>query len=156
MGLLSKATGKAIRTMDTTDTKKPGAQQSSPELPDGEERVKPPAEYALIDGLPGELKNEIIKYHNTYTLVHGIVLSYPENYDEQKEGESFGQRLNRIIATLGSAVSLPSGHSLVLFSNTVDRELLAHRLSGSLETEAPVVFQADDIKTMMDYIRPYL
>jgi hypothetical protein len=156
MGLLSKAIGKTMQSVDT-DTKaakKPGNQQDGGESP--EKTLKPPPEYALVDGLPGELKNEIIKYHNTYTLVHGIVLAYPKNYDEKKEGESFCGQLNRIVATLGSAVPLPSGHSLVLFSNTVDRDLLAHRLSGSLETEAPVVFQADDIKTLMDYIRPYL
>jgi hypothetical protein len=153
MGLLSKAAGKMTTENDN---------KSVPETPDsvgaldGEFKAAPPAEYAAAADLPGEIKNEIITYYNTYTLIHGIILSYPKNYDEKKEGETFNQQLNRIIATLGSAVPLPSGHSLVLFSNTIDRELLAHRLSKSLETETPVIFQADDIKTVVDYLRPYL
>jgi hypothetical protein len=120
------------------------------------EEPPPPPEYEAVDGLPGELKNEIIKYCNTYTSVHGIVLARPKNYDEKKEGETFNQQVNRIVAALGSSVSLPSGRVLVLFSNTIDRDLLAHRLSNSMETEASVVFIADDVETVVNEIRPFL
>ncbi|MDR2376166.1 MAG: hypothetical protein LBD96_07000 [Treponema sp.] len=124
--------------------------------PDNESPVEIPPEYALVCKLPGELQNEIIKYCNTFPSVHGIVLGYPQNYDEKKEGESFCGQVSRIVATLGSAVPLSSRHILVLFSNTIDRELLAHRLSKSLETEAPVVFQADNVNLVVEYIRPFL
>jgi hypothetical protein len=106
--------------------------------------------------ISGELRNEIIRYCNMFTSIHGIILAYPPNYDEKKEGEPFCKQLNRIVAALGTAVPLSPRYCLVLFSNTVDRELLAHRLSKTMGTEAPVVFQADNINTVVEYIRPFL
>ncbi|MDR3248520.1 MAG: hypothetical protein LBT39_07020 [Treponema sp.] len=140
MGLLSKAAGR-------NNASDPVYQK---------DLVQAPPEYEALEGLPGVLKNEIIKYCNTYTSVHGIVLAYPKKFDEKKEKEPFNEELNRIVAALGSAVSLSPRYSLVLFSNTIDRELLAHRLSKSLETDAPVIFIADDVETVVNYIRPYL
>jgi hypothetical protein len=118
--------------------------------------IEPPPEYASVHGLPGELKNEIIKYCNTFTSVHGIVIAYPHDYDEKEEGESFCNQVNRITAALGTALPLSARYTLVLFSNTVDRELLAHRLSRSLETETPVVFLADNVDAVVEFIRPFL
>jgi hypothetical protein len=149
MGLLSRAAEKADSAASADGgpiNKKRG----------GGRGASVPPEYKAVDGLPGELKNEIIKYCNTYTSVHGLVISYPPKYDAEKEGESFNQQLNRIITALGTAVSLPSRHSLLLFSNTIDQELLAHRLSKSLEAEIPVVFQSDNAASVVEYIRPYL
>jgi hypothetical protein len=150
MGLLSKASGiTTAEPLEVPTVEELIAQARSEEPP-------PPPEYEAADGLPGALKNEIIKYCNTYTSVHGIVLSCPESYDEKKEGESFNQQVNRIAAALGSSVSLPSGRALVLFSNTIDRDLLAHRLSKSMESEALAVFIADDVETVVNKIRPFL
>jgi hypothetical protein len=148
MGLLSKAVEKNQNSAKRAKGRA-GGQKKAREVP-------VPPEYRALDGLPGELKNEIIKYCNTYTSVHGIVLSYPQNYDEKKEGESFNRQVNRIIAVLGTAVPLSSRYSLVLFSNTIDRELLAHRLSRSLKAETPVIFQSDNAASVVEYIRPYL
>lgn len=149
MGLLSRAAEK-VDAAASADGGPIGKKRG------GGREVPVPPEYEAVDGLPSELKNEIIKYCNTYTSVHGIVISYPPHYDAEKEGESFNQQLNRIITALGTAVSLPSGHSLILFSNTVDQDLLAHRLSKSLEAEIPVVFQSDNAASVVEYIRPYL
>ncbi|MDR0670246.1 MAG: hypothetical protein LBF95_09210 [Treponema sp.] len=143
MGLLSKA----ARTRNPA----PEGREA-----DNGNSVGVPPEYAAVCKLPGELQNEIIKYCNTFTSVHGIVLACPRSYDEEKERETFCGQVSRIVAALGSAVPLSSRHILVLFSNTIDRELLAHRLSKSLETEAPVVFQADNVNAVVEYIRPFL
>jgi hypothetical protein len=159
MGLLSKAAAK-IKVSGSLPRGDPPA-EAVPVVeegwgPDRELPLEPPPEYASAHGLPAELKNEIIKYCNTFTSVNGIILAYPRNYDEKKEGESFCNQVNRMTAALGTAIPLSARYSLVLFANTVDRELLAHRLSGSLETEVPVVFQADDVNAVVDYIRPFL
>jgi hypothetical protein len=147
MGLLGKATEKNKNRAKRAD--------ESPAL---EEQKKFRGETPGFpeSGIVGELESEIARYCNTFTSVHGIVLSCPKNYDENKEGESFIRLLNRILAALGTAVPLSSGYSLVLFPNTIDRELLAHRLSRSLETETPVVFQSDNVASVVEYIRPYL
>ncbi|MDR2136444.1 MAG: hypothetical protein LBO76_07500 [Treponema sp.] len=142
MGLLNKAAGKIK------------AREARGGIPEGGNPA--PSEYASVRNFPGELQNEIIKYCNTFTSVHGIVLAYPPDYDEKKEGEPFCGQVNRIVAALGSAVPLSPRHTLVLFSNTVDRELLAHRLSKSLAAEVPVVFQAESVDIVAEYIRPFL
>lgn len=151
MGLLSKATEKnqnlAKGTAESLDREEQESFQGE---------IPVPPEYKAADRLPGELKNEIIRHCNTFTSVHGIILSYPKNYNEKKEGESFIRQLNRIISALGTAVPLSPRYSLVLFSNTIDRELLAHRLSRTLETETPVVFQSDNVASVVEYIRPFL
>jgi hypothetical protein len=148
MGLLSKA-------VEKNRSSAKGAEGNAGERKEIREIPVPP-EYRAVDKLPGELKNEIIKYCNTYTSVHGIVLSYPKDYNEKKEGETFNQQVNRIITVLGTAVPLSARYSLVLFSNTIDRELLAHRLSRSLKAETPVIFQSDNAASVVEYIRPYL
>jgi hypothetical protein len=159
MGLLNKAAAKIEVSGDLSrdDPVVEGAAVPDERWgPDGEFPAEPPPEYASVHGLPGALKNEIIKYCNTFTSVNGIILAYPHNFDEKKEGESFCHQVNRMTAVLGTAIPLSTRYSLVLFSNTVDRELLAHRLSKSLETEVPVVFQADNVDTVVEYIRPFL
>jgi hypothetical protein len=149
MGLLSKAAKKA-------DSTGPADLSPAAEKQEGGRDIPVPPEYEAVEGLPGALKDEIIKYCSTYTSVHGIVISYPPHYDAEKEGESFNQQLNRVVTALGTAVPLPSRHSLILFSNTIDRDLLAHRLSKSLEAEIPVIFQSDNAASVVEYIRPYL
>jgi hypothetical protein len=153
MGLLDKAAGK-IKVSGIA----PGRNSipAGPVNMDNDAPVEAPPEYAPVRGLPGALQNAIIRYCNTFTTVHGIILAYPPNYDEGKEGEPFCEQVNRLVTAFGTAVPLSSHHILVLFSNTIDRELLAHRLSKSLETEVPVVFQADNLKIVVEYIRPFL
>jgi hypothetical protein len=150
MGLLSKAAEKKQNSIKgAAENPLRGKREFQGEVP-------VPPEYKAADRLPGELKNEIIRHCNMFTSIHGIIVSYPKNYNEEKEGESFIQQLNRITAVLGTAVSLSPRYSLVLFSNTVDRELLAHRLSRTLKAETPVVFQSDNVASVVEYIRPFL
>ncbi|MDR1443865.1 MAG: hypothetical protein LBI94_03190 [Treponema sp.] len=144
--------GTAVKDTSAKDT----AVKGMAERPDRESPAELSAEYTLTHGLSGELKNEIVKYCNTFALIHGIILAYPQNYDENKEGESFYNQVSRITAALGVAVSLSARYVLVLFSNIIDRELLAHRLSKSLETEVPAVFQADNADKVVEYILPFL
>jgi thymidine phosphorylase len=84
--------------------------------------------------------------------VQGIVLELPGGL----RAEEFSLRVNHMVSALGAAVALPSRHSLVLFSGTIDQELLAHRLSKSLKTKALSVFTADNAQAVPDIIRPYL
>ncbi|MDR0401254.1 MAG: hypothetical protein LBH51_10005 [Treponema sp.] len=145
MGLLDKAAD--IKTSFTGPADKgPGLEDRGA---DGGSPLSP-------EGLPEELKSAITKYCDTYTSVHGIVISDPPNYDAKEAGESFDHQLNRVVAAFGTAIPLSSRRNLVLFSNTIDRELLAHRLSKSLEGEIFVVFQSDTTASVVDYIRPYL
>ncbi|GHU96078.1 hypothetical protein FACS189479_09750 [Spirochaetia bacterium] len=84
--------------------------------------------------------------------VQGIVLELPA----VPGTEEFSVRVNRAVTALGAAAALPSRRCLVLFSGAIDRDLLAHRLSKSLNTQALAVFMADNIQAVSDKIRPYL
>jgi hypothetical protein len=90
--------------------------------------------------------------------VQGIVLELPGgiNFPAAPRDKAFSAQVNRMVCALGTAAALPSGRCLVLFSHTLDRELLAHRLSKSLKTQALSVFAADNLEAVPDIIRPYL
>jgi hypothetical protein len=89
------------------------------------------------------IQREIQKMYGNRGSMQGIVL-----------GE-FSARVNRMVSALGAARALPSRRCLVLFPNSIDRELLAHRLSKSLNTEVLAVFTAD-AQAASKLIRPYL
>ncbi|GHV14374.1 hypothetical protein FACS189491_10610 [Spirochaetia bacterium] len=83
--------------------------------------------------------------------VQGIVLELPGGRDS----EEFSAQVNRMVSVLGAVKTLPSRHCLVLFSNTIDRELLAHRLSKGLKTRVLSAFTADTMQAVPAIIRPY-
>jgi hypothetical protein len=58
--------------------------------------------------------------------------------------------------SMGLIVVLPSKRALILFPPRLDRELIAHRLSTSLATEALVCFEADNPDKALELIQPYL
>ncbi|GHV10367.1 hypothetical protein FACS189485_23440 [Spirochaetia bacterium] len=142
MGLLAKAAFNNIRA---------GGRVSPPELL---RPVKRPG--LLLQGLKKRdsfspvtaLQREIQKMYGNRSSMQGIVL-------EGSRLPEFSARVNSMVSALGAATALPSRRCLVLFSNSVDRELLAHRLSKSLNTEVLAVFTAD-VQAVSKLIRPYL
>jgi hypothetical protein len=61
-----------------------------------------------------------------------------------------------MVSSFGSAFFLPPGNCLVLFPETIDRELLAHRLSKGLAAQVLYHFQADDPGIALQRLIPYL
>jgi hypothetical protein len=96
---------------------------------------------------------EIQEYRKTHPAFQAIVLELPENAGET--GESFGEKVSRMAGAFGSVLSLPPGNSLVLIPANLDRELLAHRLSKSLNTRILCQFEADDPDKALSLLGPY-
>jgi hypothetical protein len=71
----------------------------------------------------------------------GIVLGMPK-YAGEAGFEQFFATAASIVVSFGGIIRLPSRNILVLFSRTLDRELLAHRLARTLRTQALVSFEA--------------
>jgi hypothetical protein len=124
-----------------------GQEKQKSLLPSGGE----PRPTASAEGSGEGIQQEIQKFYGSYASIQGIVLEQPALPGDKE----FSVQVNRIVSSLGTAMALPSRRCLVLFSNTIDRELLAHRLCKSLKTQALSVFMADNVQAVSDIIRPY-
>jgi hypothetical protein len=70
--------------------------------------------------------------------------------------EGFQLRLTNISAFFGVVVSLPAGRSLLLFSHSLDQELIVHRLSRSLKTSPLAVFEAENPLEAAEQLRGFV
>jgi hypothetical protein len=134
-------------------------------LPEIREVLTLPPEYepapraAEEDILPDQKQSgtadEIRQYHSSHASFQGIILEIPQGENGETAAD-FSEKVFRMISAFGSVSSLPAGNCMALFPETIDRELLAHRLSKSLKTRMLYHFQADDPGMAMAQIGPYL
>ncbi|MDR1596738.1 MAG: hypothetical protein LBR99_03435 [Treponema sp.] len=101
------------------------------------------------------VRAKIAGYHQGNFNFQGILLEAPEG-SQKNSNTSFPERVSIMAGALGLIVVLPSRRVLILFPPRLDRELIAHRLSTSLATEALVCFEADNPDKTLELIRPYL
>jgi hypothetical protein len=92
----------------------------------------------------GDAGYEIREYHKNQPSFQGIVLNIP-----------FDPKISRMLSDLGAAFSLSPENTLALIPGALDRELLAHRLSKSLNAPVLFQFQADDPGRALDLLKPY-
>jgi hypothetical protein len=106
-------------------------------------------------GAEPENTEEVIRnFHNTHRAFQGIVLEIPpENRGETRE--AFRKKVSWMVSALGLVFSLSPKNVLVLVPDDLDRELLAHRLSKSLNTPVLSCFQANDSGKALELLAPY-
>jgi hypothetical protein len=97
----------------------------------------------------------IRQYLKNQSFFQGIILQFPRQENGETKAD-FTEKVSRMVSSFGSVFSLSTGNCLTLFSKTMDRELLAHRLSKSLNTQVVYHFQADDPDTALSQLGPYL
>jgi hypothetical protein len=142
MGLLSKAAVKADLEPDSPgkgpkdNRRRSSAQKNSP--------------------VPDIIANELRQYHTIHSSFQGIVIASPGGKKAGDGQGEFAERISQMVSSFGSVFSLPPGNYLVLFPETMDRELLAHRLSKSLNTRVLYHFQADDPGIALQQLISYL
>ena len=95
------------------------------------------------------LEGQIAQYHQSHAYFNCVVLEIPDS----AEKANFCESVSGIIHTAGIVISLPSGHPLILLPITMDRELIAHRLSKSLSTGALQSFEAKSPKSVLSRIQ---
>jgi hypothetical protein len=173
MGLLSKAVVKASPELDETGKvlrdriRRIPAARRSPDtaliLPEIREVLIPPPEGEPppgaeendpAGGIQTALADEIRRYHKGCASFQGIVLESPRGDGETKT--DFTEKVSRMVSSFSSVFPLSRGNCLMLFPETMDRELLAHRLSKSLTVRVLRHFQADDPGMAMIQLGPYL
>jgi hypothetical protein len=60
-----------------------------------------------------------------------------------------------MVSSFGSVIPVSSAHILILFQKSLDRELIAHRLSKSLVSTTILDFEADNSEGVFALIAPY-
>jgi hypothetical protein len=134
--------------------------------PEGESRkesirkTETPAETVPVPKIEAEktaedVRAKIAAYHRGNPNFQGILLEVPEG-PQKNSDTSFSERVSIMAGALGLIAVLPSMRVLILFPRHLDRELIAHRLSASLATEALVCFEADNPDKALELIRSYL
>jgi hypothetical protein len=87
------------------------------------------------------VQDMLLNYWLQNSPFQGIVLGLPK-YAGEAGVEQFLATVAVIVASFGGLIRLPSKNILILFSHTLDRELLVHRLTRTLRTQALVSFKA--------------
>jgi hypothetical protein len=101
------------------------------------------------------LEADIAQYNKLNSEFNGIVLDLPGG-EGQGRAEEFNKAVHNMTSLLGLTLALPSGRSLVLLPGPLDKELVAHRLSKSLNAEALLVFKAASPGEALNLMGPYL
>jgi hypothetical protein len=113
----------------------------------------PDSQYPI--NISDPLEVAIAQYSKMNAKFNGILLDLPAGLGKE-EAEKFNKTVYNMISLLGITIALPSSRSLILLPGPLDKELIAHRLSNSLNAKALAVFEAENPREALDLIRPYL
>jgi hypothetical protein len=115
--------------------------------PKFDKRGKVPPDPKSTGGAQHAVAEKIRQYHAHHARFQGIVLKSPVR--------DFAGQVSRMVSSFGSVFPLPPEKCLILFPETVDWELLAHRLSKSLNIRVLYLFPADDPGMALQDLTPY-
>ena len=86
------------------------------------------------------------QYFKTNSCAGGIVVNSTK--EEVK-------KIPPMVSHFALAEELPSGRCMILFSESFDQDLIAHRLKENLGAEIPLVFKAGSAAEALQKIQPY-
>ncbi|MDR2304253.1 MAG: hypothetical protein LBE10_06670 [Treponema sp.] len=81
--------------------------------------------------------------------VGGIILK------DRKDTKDFPAAVSRAVSSLGNVFPLPDSTCLILVPATMDQELLAHRLSKSLDAKIALRFEADSADKVLEILKSF-
>ncbi|MFP3043113.1 hypothetical protein LQZ19_14965 [Treponema primitia] len=122
--------------------------ESSPSVSETVQTVEPKE---TLEGV----RTKITGYHQTNVDFQGILLETQTVAPKGSNG-SFAERVLAMTSAFGPPVILSSKRVLVLLPPSLDREIVAHRLSMSLGAEVLVCFKTDIPDKALELIQPYL
>jgi len=96
-----------------------------------------------------KLAESITKFSSVYASFSCILFEVPRNTDDNA---IFCKKVNVMIDKMGTVIPLPNGRPLVMLPLSQDRELIAHRLSKTLNAEILLSFPADSSETVIKTI----
>jgi hypothetical protein len=98
----------------------------------------------------GQIKAALLQYHMTHPAFNGIIFEAPENRG------GYVDSVSATTASFAVTLSLPAFRCLMLFPSSVDKDLVAHRISKTLKREALCIFESESTGKALEYLRPYL
>ena len=101
------------------------------------------------------IRGKISQYHRSHNEFNCIILEIPISAGEE-EKVHFCENVVRMIGMAGSVITLSSGCPLILLPRETDRELIAHRLTGSLRTRAVMSFKSNNPENACETIHSLL
>ena len=135
-----------------------------PKAPGGDPASRSPAERtkaAPVKPSPGSapfapaqtdaIQTAIIRFHRMHHEFNCIVLENPPGKPEGGPA-GFCEKVSAIVDRAGTVVPLPSDRPLILLPILMDRELIAHRLSGTLHTTVLLSFEAHNSENALTRI----
>jgi len=93
---------------------------------------------AFDSGQQNTVENEVTLFHRLYLDFNCIVLENPA------AESGFCEKVSAIINKAGTVIPLASDRPMILFPIALDRELIAHRLSKTLNTKPLLSFEANN------------
>ncbi|MDR2068678.1 MAG: hypothetical protein LBP71_02285 [Spirochaetaceae bacterium] len=99
-----------------------------------------------------QIEEELIQCHRAYGVFGGIIFEIPEN----TEYRDFNDEVASMTASFALTMPLPPFYCLILFPSSIDKELLAHRISRTLNTEVFLFFESESPEGAFEILRPYL
>ena len=109
----------------------------------------PPPDLSPRQNADTTLGANIDQFYHTHSEFNCILLEIPAGM-EGDDIVSFCKKVTAMISMTGIVVTLESGRPLVLLPETMDRELIAHRLSKALNTKPLLSFSAHSTKDVLD------
>ena len=125
--------------------------------PAPKENLSGAVEETSLEHIPEELQSveeEIVHYHVANPEFSCIILEHPMGSSASEEDKAnFCRKVSGMVNMFGSSIALPTGCPLVLFPSSLDRELIAHRLSKSLDTAALLSIEAKSPENVLSHIK---
>jgi len=100
----------------------------------------------------GKLAGSITKFGSIHSNFNCILIEIPQNTDSDAD---FCKKVNVMVDKLGTVSALPNGRPLVMLPMSRDRELIAHRLSKTLNAKILLSFQADSSEIAINKINAF-
>jgi hypothetical protein len=101
------------------------------------------------------VEKEIDQFQETYPAFYGVIIEAPSGLDDGGR-DKFKDEVAGMIRQCGTSLTLSAYIMLVLLPAAKDGELIAHRLSNSLNTKIRLIFNTDNSSEAFELVRPYL
>ena len=106
-------------------------------------------------GSTDSFKEKITEYNRIHPDFNCIVLEIPDSAS-QEDPSGFSKKISNMLSMTGTVLTLPNGRPLILLPKLLDRELIAHRLSKSLNSKLLASFEASNPDDIFSRIKSVL